>query len=334
MTFPPFSTTGIGSLPHTSADEAVRAVIGTFDIPFWPQLPALSFRELMLPQYSEGMPCVRMDSEKQSIWFERDEGEIGRFYETHGENARSPISEEYAAGLYAFVKAVRSGGKFLKGHITGPITFTLGLKDASGLPLYFDEELRQIALMLLQAKARWQIDLLGLYAEKVVVFIDEPILSALGSTSYLGVERGEALRLLTETADCIRAAGGIPGIHCCGRAEWPLLFETGIDILNFDAYEFGQTLAIYPEETRAFLEKGGYLAWGIVPTTEAVISETTAGLKDLFMRLLEALSKGIPGGLLTENIILSPSCGTGSRTMGETEKVFELLRGLKKALAS
>jgi methionine synthase II (cobalamin-independent) len=329
----PLSTTGIGSLPHTDAREAVGLVLKSFDIPFWPQLPKRSFRELMIPQYSEGMPCVRVDPEGQSVRFERNEEEIARFYEGYTEEARISVSEDYARGFYEFLKALKGRRRLLKGQITGPLTFSLGIKDSGGRLLYFDEELREICLMLLKAKARWQVEALGPYADGVIIFIDEPVLSALGSSAYLGVSRQEALRLLSECAEAVEAAGGIPGIHCCGRAEWPLVMETGVRILNFDAYEFGDTIGIYPEETRAFLEKGGILAWGIVPTTEMIRTETEDSIRRLFDERLETLARLLPVDLLRRQIMLTPSCGTGSLSVDEALKVFQLLMRLKEEAA-
>jgi methionine synthase II (cobalamin-independent) len=333
-TIEPFSTTGIGSLPHTDVGAAVELVLGSFDIPFWPQLPRLGFRELMIPQYSEGMPGLRVDEARGDVSVVRDEEEIRRFYEASGEGFRVSISEDYARGLHAFLKRIE-GRSFdlLKGHITGPLTYTLGLQDGDGKPAYFDEELREIALMLLAAKARWQIDVLGKSAEEVIIFIDEPILSALGSTSYVGVSDDEALRLLTQTAGAIREAGGIPGIHCCGRADWPLVLDSGVDILNFDAYEFAQTLGIYPAEVTSFLERGGIIAWGIVPTTDDIGQETGESIAERFGEAIDGLSERIPKDLLLRNIMLTPSCGTGSRTVEETLKIFEILGELKESVA-
>jgi hypothetical protein len=330
----PFSTTGIGSLPHAEAADAVSLSLDALDIPFWPQLPGVSFRESMVVQYSEGMPGVRLDPDGRRIWVEKNGEEITRFYETHTEDARLAISEDYAKGLYEFLGRIR-GRRFeaLKGHVTGPLTFTLGLSDADGKPVYYDEELREISLMLLKAKARWQVDLLGQHAEKVIIFIDEPILSALGSTSYMGVSQEEAMRLLGETVGAVKQAGGIAGVHCCGRADWPLVLGSGVDIMNFDAYGFGNTLALYPEETERFLRGGGILAWGIVPTSEDINKQTGESIERLFRERLGMLSEKVPEALLLDNIILTPSCGTGSRTVGETIKVFQLLMGLKEAIA-
>ncbi len=331
----PYQTTGIGSLPHTDAEAAVALVLETFDIPFWPQLPRVSFREQMIPQFSEGLPFIRVDDERKSVWVNRSgSDELERFYEFCTEETRIAISENFAEGLHAFLRITR-GRRFncLKGHVTGPLTFTLGLNDSRGKPVYYDEELREVYLMGLEAKARWQIDALRAKADQVVIFIDEPVAGALGSTAYITVERAEALRLLREMVQTIKRCGATPGIHCCGRAEWPLLIESGVEILNFDAYDYGDTLLIYPGEIEDFLKRGGILAWGIVPTTEAINSESEESIYALFMRRFEKLSARVPADLLREKILLTPACGTGSLSETEALKVFELIIRLKESLA-
>jgi methionine synthase II (cobalamin-independent) len=330
----PFSTTGVGSLPHLNAEDACRLILNTFDIPFWPQLPRVSFREFMVPQYAEGMPFFRIDAEKQTAWIEKNgSDELERFYEGWNDKSRIAMSEDYAKGLHTFIQIIRNR-KFdlLKGHVTGPLTFTLGLKDAEGKPIYFDEELREISLMLLKAKTRWQIDTLSPHATQVIVFIDEPILSALGSSAYLGVSEEESVRLISEVAEVIRSEGGIPGIHCCGNANWPLVLRCGADIINFDAYDYVDTIALYPDEFRDFLDRGGHLAWGIVPTSDAITVETPDSVTKRFQEGIEKLSGHVPKKVLLSRILITPSCGTGSRTVEETLKVFQILMRLKEAL--
>lgn len=331
----PFSITGIGSLPHRDPEEACRLILRTFDIPFWPQLPKLSFLEWMIPQYAEGMPFIRIDQEEELVYIGRNESdELVRFYEACGDGCRIAMSEDYAHGLHAFLRQIR-GRRYpvLKGQVTGPLTFTLGMKDADGRLIYFDEELREVALLLLRAKARWQIDQLKQSADDVIVFIDEPILAAIGSSTYLGVSREETRRLLSETASAIREAGGIPGIHCCGSADWPLVIESGVTVLNFDAYAYFDTLAIYHAELRQFLDRGGYLAWGIVPTTDMIADETPGSLSGILNDGLDRLSRNIPADLLRSRSILTPSCGAGSRTVDEATKILQLLMRLKEEFA-
>jgi methionine synthase II (cobalamin-independent) len=332
--FIPFSTTGIGSLPHTNPDEACSLVLHTFDIPFWPQLPKLRFHELMVPQFSEGIPFLKVDEKKEKIWIERDESNVlTEFYETYTDDLEMAVSEKYSAGLHAFIKKIKNKHfHFLKGQITGPITFTLGLKDPEGKLVYFDEELREISLMVLKAKIKWQIRLLKQYADSVIIFIDEPILSALGTSGYIGVNTLEAERLLSETSDTVKQAGGIPGIHCCGKADWPLVINSAVKIISFDAYDYSETISIYPAEFTEFLRGGGYLAWGIVPTTDSIREENADSIKKRFDKSMERLSKSIPSGLLRSQILLTPSCGAGSRSVEEAEKVFHVLVELKKLL--
>ncbi|MBE0425341.1 MAG: hypothetical protein IBX72_01680, partial [Nitrospirae bacterium] len=321
--FTPFTTTGIGSLPDTDPDEACSLVLKTFDIPFWPQLPRLRFHELMVPQFSEGIPFLKIDEKKEKIWIERDQSNaLTEFYETYTDDLEIAVSEKYSAGLHSFIKKIKNKHfHFLKGQITGPLTFTLGLKDSEGKLIYFDEELREILLMVLKAKIRWQIRLLKQYADKVVMFIDEPILSAIGTSSYLGVNTSEAERLLSETSDVVKQAGSIPGIHCCGKADWPLIIKSGIKIISFDAYDYSETISIYPAEFAEFLNGGGYLAWGIVPTTDSIRDENTDSIKKRFDEIMERLSKSIPAELLQSQILLTPSCGAGSRSVEETVKI-------------
>lgn len=331
-----YSTTGIGSMPHLNMADAFELIFGTCDIPFWPQFPKKSFKEFMIPQYSEGMPFLKIDDERQIIWVEKDgSDELDRFYESWTEESRIAISEDYAKGFHLFLKFLKEKAwtGYVKGQITGPLTYTLGLKDSAGKPVYFDEELREICLMLLKAKTRWQIENLKGNAEGVIIFIDEPIFSALGSPAYMAVKGDETLRLLQELIRTIKSAGALAGIHCCGNADWPLIIRTGADIINFDAYDYIDTVALYPLEFREFFDKGGWLAWGVIPTSDLIRDANPEGVRRRFQEGIEKMSSHIHADVLQSRLMLTPSCGTASRTISETLKIFQLLIGLKESLA-
>jgi hypothetical protein len=334
--FQRFNTTGIGSLPHSDPEEACRIILDSVDIPFWPQLPHRSFLELMVPQYSEGFPFVRIAGEDIHIE-DADEVKVAEFYESVAGKSGFPISAEYAAGLPVFLDMLkRQGRKYdvIKGHVTGPLTFALSLTDIQKRPIYFDEEMRELSLELLKGKVSWQIDVLKPFADKVLIFVDEPIASSLGTSSYLGVSNNEALRMLREIVNHIKECGGIAAIHCCGKADWPLILSSGIDVFNFDAYFFWDTLSIYPEEINNFLNNGGVIAWGVVPTTEIIREVTLQGLKEQLDRGLKSLEEiGVPADKLRQQSLLTPSCGTGSLQTEDALKVFSLLKGLRENYA-
>ena len=330
--FPSFHSTGIGSLPHRDPVEACAVVLDSVDIPFWPQLPHRSFLESMVPQYSEGFPFVHVGSDSVYTGKAKEE-DLSLFYESIAGKSGFPISESYAAGLYAFIhilKEKKARYQTIKGHITGPLTFSLSLTDTQKRPIFFDEEMRELSLELLKGKAGWQIDMLKPFAEKVLIFIDEPILTALGTSTYIGVSNDDALRMLKEIVDHIRECGGISGIHCCGKADWPLVLSSGTDVFNFDAYDYWDTLSIYPQEMRTFIEKGGYIAWGVVPTTEEIHGATLELLKDRLDKGLASLeTAGIPKERLRRQSLITPSCGTGSLDVNGAHKVFSLLKDLR-----
>ncbi|HCJ10045.1 MAG TPA: hypothetical protein DHW14_02620 [Clostridiales bacterium] len=59
---PRLAVTGIGSLPHLSADEGAADVVALCpDFPYWPQFPRLSAAEDMYRQFSRGLPGVRLE---------------------------------------------------------------------------------------------------------------------------------------------------------------------------------------------------------------------------------------------------------------------------------
>lgn len=327
-----YNTTGIGSLPFVDPVEASEFTLNSVDIPFWPQLPKRGFRELMISQYTEGFPYVILEDDK--LWIERgDEAEQAAFYEKVGKGEDFSMSENFAAGFFAFLDLLKQRGKKLeavKGHITGPMTFTLGLTDRNRRPVYFDEELRELSLELLKGKARWQISQLKPFAEKIIIFVDEPVMSALGSSTYVGVDNGEVVRMLQSVVESIRNSGAIAGIHCCSKSDWSLALKSGVDILNFDAFDYAESIHLYPQEIKQFLEKGGFLAWGIVPSTEQFRWTTVDNLKSRLEGEMTNLEKmGISGEALRKQCLLTPSCGTGSMEREDSDKVFSLLKELR-----
>jgi hypothetical protein len=329
-----FSTTGIGSLPHTDALEACKTILSSVDIPFWPQLPHRSFHEFMVPQYSEGFPFIRIEGEDVQV-VKGEEQDIVSFYEAIENKKGFVISREFADGLYSFIDILRGKEqKFhaVKGHVTGPLTFTLSVTDREKRPIFFDEEIRELSLELLKGKITWQTEMLRPYADEILLFIDEPILSALGTSAYIGVNTTEASRLLSETVNHIKNSGSLAGIHCCSKPDWPLILSSGPDILSFDAYCYWDTLCLYPDEISSFINRGGYIAWGVVPTTDAIKKVSVQDLREQLERGLSSLEKvSIPGEKLRKQALLTPSCGTGSLDIKDAVRVFSLLKGLRES---
>lgn len=335
-----FIATSIGSLPHTDEKEVLPLILKDFpEAPFIPQLPKRSFFEGMVAQYSEGFPSLKLDEKGQRVWIDTSSGfenEVERFYRAveNKDLDSFRISEDYSRGLRLLIDLskgeARSKVKYIKGQVTGPITFGLALTDQEKRPIFYDATLRDILILHLSFKAQWlerrfQELFPGL---PTILFFDEPGLSAFGS-AFSGLNREDVIFSLNE---CFKAVRGLKGVHCCGNTDWSLLLSIKLDILSFDAYGYLENLSLYPKELNAFLERGGILAWGIVPTNEAIFKEDAESLLDRFKKGVEILSKeGIDPELL-RRAILTPSCGTGSLPIDLAERVCHLTAEVSKRL--
>ena len=334
-----FEATGIGSVPFKDPLDACRLIFETFpEIPFWPQLPKVSFRENMYVQYSEHIPGVILDEGAKTIHINTKKAydEIEAVYSKCIENDVEffGISAQYARGLHEFLKILASGGgsglKFVKGQITGPISFALSLTDENKRSVIYDKDLFEVIAKVLTMNAKWQIMKIKESFPNAIIFIDEPYLVSIG-TSYVSVDKKIVTEKLSELSSAIKDAGALSAIHCCGNTDWSMVLESGIDILNFDAYNFTKEFLLYPGDIAGFLGKGGSVAWGMVPSGAEVISESPDNLK---ARLKGAIKELAAKGIAKDGIssIVTPSCGVGSLDDDIAKKVFRSTKALSDIL--
>jgi len=328
--------TGIGSLPMADPEEAVRlSLMYLSEAPIWPQLPQRSFLEHMDAQYSESLPGLVVDEEKKKVSFDTSGDlmpELERFYERYIEKDYGffRITEAYAAAFPVFIRALRKGlpenMRYVKGQITGPLTAGLFFKDEAGRDIIHNETLFDAVVKGLAMKAAWQIRELEPFGKPVIIFIDEPVMETLGS-GYSAVSSEMIPERLNEIIDTIHELGGIAGIHCCGNADWSMIFSTRVDIVNFDAYGYMDRVLLYPGDIKKFYARGGALAWGIVPTGMFTRDETA---EMLISRLGEGMNRlekeGIDRQAILGQCLITPSCGMGSLTPDKSVAILKLLR--------
>jgi len=343
---PKFLATAIGSMPLDDPGRAVDLILSKLPgAPHWPQLPRLGLNEQMEIQFSEHMPCAVIDREKNRLYFDTssDYSEaFALFYETYllamdpeggsGDCAAAAVSLAFSRGIYALAEKLRNRGTklpFIKCQVTGPCSFALTIVDEKKRAIYYNEEFRDMIAKTLAMICRWQVQMFKPFAEQVICFIDEPILSAFGSSTYVSVRRDDVIQLLKDMVDAVHADGGIAGMHCCGNTEWSIPIDAGVDIISFDAFQYGETIAMYAKAVNNFLAKGGALAWGIVPTSALIREQTVEGLALRLEGMMDHLaSKGVEKTLIADQALLTPSCGTGSLTPEEAELVYDRLAAL------
>lgn len=324
--------TTIGSMPHTDPIKACAVVARHLkDIPSWPQLPRRSYLENMYVQYSEGFPGIVVGDNR--IYVDRSRNidkSLEWLYTAYLENNvdEYAISPEYAAGLYEFLFLYKIAPLAVKGQVVGPVTWGATVADNDRKAIIWDDTLSDAVAKMLRLRASWMEKELAKLSPHTIIFVDEPYLQSYGSSTLIALSKEKVVSLLEEVLGGIK---GLKGIHCCGNTDWSILLGTSIDILSFDAYNYAQSLTLYPAEIRKFLGRGGTIAWGIVPNSEEqLVKESVSSLKD---RLEEAMAPFTRNGIgfrqLIKQGLLTPSCGlAGLATEEAAEKTLELLTEL------
>jgi hypothetical protein len=196
-----------------------------------------------------------------------------------------------------------------------------------------DQGLLEAASVALGAKAAWEAAALRALGRDPVVFFDEPGLSGYGSAfSTLSAET--VLGALNAAASAARSKGPVLiGVHVCGNTDWGLLTKADIDILNCDSYGYLESVSLYPKEIQAFLERGGRMAWGLVPSQGFEPSLTPSYLAGRLAEGLEGFSRhGVDLGLLVSRSLLTSSCGLGGLPEEYASAVIGLLPRTAKEL--
>lgn len=325
--------TGVGSLPLVDPQKAVDLVLRCVpQAPFWPQLPKIDPREGMITQFSENLPGLKAASGLSHFSCQDQEKELELFYERFIEQdlAYFKISPDFARGLYVFYQRLKnmnlSGLEFIKCQVTGPFTFCSGINDAGGNSILHNEVLMQAMVKGLSMKALWQLDLFKQFGKKIIMFFDEPYLAVVGS-AYTAVNRDHVINVYSEIADSLKSQNCLVGIHCCGNTDWSMLTDTaGIDIINFDAFNFQERFVLYADNLNSFLKKGGLICWGIVPTQDFDPNLAPEALAQKIKIGLDVLvKKGIDRALLLERLLISPACGLGALDAQKAEGILSLL---------
>jgi hypothetical protein len=160
------------------------------------------------------------------------------------------------------------------------------------------------------------------------MFVDEPGLQFLFSamSGYDALQARPDMDLFMSMVDrpC--------GIHLCGNPDWDFLLNLDMDILSLDVFTNGEIFPNYSKSIRKFLDRGGTLVWGIVPTNFEPFTESRVDLLELRLEAMWQLlvDKGIDRDLLLSRSLLSPATCCLVNPDGEktVEKAFSMLREL------
>ncbi|RPJ15612.1 MAG: hypothetical protein EHM30_08390 [Desulfobacteraceae bacterium] len=326
-------TTAMAVMPHTNVDRALETAL-SLDIPFWPQLPNYSYYEDMYVQAAEHFPGILLDIEKRTLRFSLDkfieelEGTMIRFDEPE----YFDISRTYSEVYHKFLALDLSDRPAIRGQLEGPISFGFNIIDGNDRPILFDDTVRPFMLEFMAKRINVQLARLKKLNNNAFMFIDEPGLQFLFSamSGYGDMKAKEDLNIFFSQIERPR------GIHLCGNPDWDFLLGLDMDILSLDIYTNAGIFSSYAASIRRFLDRGGIIVWGIVPTGfETFEKENIPSLISRLEEVWNVLSKKkIDTGLLIERSLLSPAtcCLVNPDREKTVEKAFETIKLLSGEL--
>ena len=312
--------TSIGSLPHEDPFDAVSFVLEHQPrLPAAPSLPNRSAVEEMIPQAAWGIDGVDV----------LDDGSLA-ITEPAAVDPDAPLLDPGIDGapfvtLRAFLARIRGRHGAIKFQLTGPVTLGLALHAAGVSPA----RAFPVAARAVRARSRALLDAVSAAAPNAepVVFLDEP---GLTTAMYPGFPLAPE-----ETVDLVSAAlatlepRAATGLHCCGSADWRLVLQAGPQILSLPV---GAGAVDHAGALAGFLESGGWIAWGAVPTDGPVGSSADRLWKHLSSEWCGMVSGGCDPVLLRERALVTPACGLARHGLSQATNVVSLTNQVARRL--
>lgn len=303
--------TSIGSLPHSDPALASAFVLSRQpDLPAAPSLPNRSPLEGMLPRGLWGIQGVTVAPDA-SVSVNLDaldpDASIGDPF----------LEDEPFVALRHFLGVVTDRTGPIKAQLTGPVTLGLALHMCG-----IDEALAfRIALGAVRDRARALIRRMrhDVPGAPLVVWLDEP---ALVGTAQLGfpLDTNAIIDLVSGVLAVIEP-DAITGVHCAGEADWQAILMAGPQMLSLPV---GAGVTTAAGAISAFVDRGGWIAWGAVPTSAPVGDRAGIYWKTLSSQWCDLVRNGADPVLIRRRSLITPESGLAAHDEHQAEHVLDL----------
>jgi len=326
-------TTAMAVMPHKDVERALNLAL-SLDVPFWPQLPHLNYYEDMYVQAAEHFPGIRLDVPNRTLRFSMDKfvDELEEALARMAEPDYLDISRDYSVVYHQFLELDLSKRTAIRGQLEGPISFGLNVHDSDDRPLIFNDVVRPFMLEFMAGRVNVQLRRLKERNPNAFMFVDEPGLQFIfsGMAGYGNLTAKDDMEKFFAMIDRPR------GVHLCGNPDWDFLLGLDLDVLSLDMYSNGEVFVSYAKSVRRFLDRGGVLIWGIVPTNfEPFSGENLETLERRILMLWENLDRqGIDREFLLSRSMLSPAtcCLVNPDIEKTVEEAFRTTKALSERL--
>ncbi|MDD1711031.1 MAG: hypothetical protein LUQ37_09015 [Methanoregulaceae archaeon] len=326
ITPPGSAATGVGALPHTDPRQACDDVLAIFpEFPYVPTLPNHGILESIVFCDSGKLPGGVVRDGRLGIDETRDiPGEMEQIYLDFIDQNTAPyaLTPEYASGFAEMSGRNFLASRVLKCQVTGPVSFGMQIVDASRRPIYYDDQYADLLAKMIALRARWCEEAMTRFSgvKQTLVVLNEPYFASLGST-VVPVQQETVTAGWHDIAGMVE--GGL-GIHCCSNTDWAYVTSLDPAFLSFDAYSGAREFLLFMEDIVAFMERGGVIAWGLVPAqVQDFKTVTQEELYRRFQEIQNQVTEFCPSELFFQQSVITPTCGIQA---GDPAASVEIMR--------
>ncbi len=305
------SMTSIGALPHRDPRHAAELVLDLQrDLPAMPSLPNRSPREGLIQQALWGIQGVSIDAD----------GAIN--VDVDRIDPEAPLVDlgfdgDAYVGFKVFLDTAAGRIDPVKFQIAGPVTTGVALT-MFGVP---DEIAFAVAKRAVDERAK------ALYTWVASALPDAPLVAFLNEPALVGTAERDFPLSTDSIIDLVSGVlatwegHAVTGVHCCGEADWKAILEAGPQVLSLPV---GAQVDRSIGAVSSFLEAGGWIAWGAVPTVAPVGQHAGLYWKTLSAQWCELVQKGADPVLIRRRSLITPHCGLGEHEIDQAEHVLRL----------
>jgi len=281
------------------------------ELPAIPSLPKRSPAEGMIAQALVGMQGITV-------------GQYGSIaVDIHRVDPMATVTtdlhDDAFGGFRAFLDTASDRCGPVKWQFVGPVTLGLAMIRIGVPPsVAFEASVRAVRAHVQHLLAEVAA---ALPTTQQVVFIDEPSLGELMQPGF-PIAPDTAIDLVSGALAVIEPAA-LAGLHVCADSDIASQLAAGPSVLSVPV---GASLVDAAGYLISFLEGGGTIAWGAVPTSGPIPTSAERPWRHLTELWCQLVERGADPTQLRERSVITPACGLGLHSPAIADRVYRITR--------
>ena len=337
----------LGTLPYNSVDTAAVMLAKLYsDSPYLAILPAIDSEDTVINRTLKGIPGVKFKDGKlllktTSKQYQAELTSLDKAFNSAKKDDvdKFAIESIFLEKYFQLIKKFKSKTAYV--NILGPFTLSQLLNNLAEEQMLTDKSFRKLFIQAVCVKAMYMIKKIKetCPTTQPIIVLEEPMLGRFGDIKRINEDITAELitNMFTRVIEKIKECGALVCVQCMEKCDWQIPINAGADIISYDAYNNPNNLCIIPESVTEFIERGGKINWGIVPTmTESIVKTLTI---DYIEKRLSAtfgglIMAGVPAVKVYSSALVSVQGDTGHLPVIFAEKAIMLSTQMASRLSA